>query len=153
MKIIVTAVLLMLVIGGVTAIIAQKMNDSPAKENDWPPEVVAKVEGARSARAEVQQQHPQLFAKVTEAMFRHDPIEINFETNTDEYDAEAGTVIPRLRDCSSSEDVVTVLHEEFSAWFGADTVGSRDRYSKLGSEIWHLWKTDQTEQVVAPNGP
>jgi hypothetical protein len=46
-------------------------------------------------------------------MFLRDPIGINFKTNTDEYDAEAGTVIPRLEKCSSSDDVAIVVHEEF----------------------------------------
>lgn len=116
------------------------VNDEHEPNDEWPPELVAKVNRDRTAREAVQQQSPQLFAKVAEAMFRHDPIGINFETNTDEYDPEAGTVIPRLEDCSSPEDVVTVLHEEFSTWFGPDSAGHRDRYTKLGAEIWQLWR-------------
>ena len=63
-------------------------------------------------------------------MFRHDPIGINFESNTDEYDAEAGTVIPRLNSCTSAHDVENILKEVFSRWFGADIAG-RAQYTDL----------------------
>ena len=69
-------------------------------------------------------------------MFKHDPIGINFADNTDEYDAEAGTVIPRLSTCQSPEDVASVLHEEFQSWFGADTAGNLAAYRNLAAEIW-----------------
>jgi len=36
---------------------------------------------------------PALFAAITAVLFRHDPIGINFEINTDEYDPEAGTIL------------------------------------------------------------
>ncbi len=71
-------------------------------------------------------------------MFKRDLIGINFETNTDEYDAEAGSVIPRLADCSSPEDVAAVLHEEFLAWFGSETAGTREIYADLAKDIWAL---------------
>ena len=58
-----------------------------------------------------------------------------------EYDAEAGTVIPRLQECHSSADVATVLHEEFERWFGEETAGPRDRYLELAAEIWACWTT------------
>ncbi len=73
-------------------------------------------------------------------MFRHDPIGINFGSNADEYEAEAGTVIPRLSACASVDDVANVLHEEFIRWFGADTAGDRARYAPLAQEIWRLWQ-------------
>jgi phosphatidylserine/phosphatidylglycerophosphate/cardiolipin synthase-like enzyme len=71
-------------------------------------------------------------------MFKHDLVGINFDDNTDEYDAEAGTVIPRLASCSSVEDLARVLHEEFLAWFGAETAGEVSAYRALANEIWQL---------------
>ncbi len=98
---------------------------------DWPPDVVARVENDRAAREEVRRRYPELFAAVSAAMFRHDVIGLNFDTNSDEYDPEAGTVIPRLKDCSSAEDVATVLHEEYSNWFGPKTAGAKVKYAAL----------------------
>lgn len=106
--------------------------------DEWPPEVVEKVTRDREAREAVRQHHPSLFAAVSAAMFRYDPIGVNFESNTDEYDPEAGTVIPRLSTCTSADDVENVLKEEFSRWFGADIAG-RAQYTALAEEIWRLW--------------
>jgi hypothetical protein len=111
-----------------------------ANADELPPEVVERLKQQRIARELVRKENPKLFAAVSNAMFQRDPIGINFKTNTDEYDAEAGTVIPRLKDCSSSEEVATVLHQEFVRWFGAETAGERTRYVELSKDIWALWK-------------
>jgi hypothetical protein len=79
-----------------------------------------------------------LFDEVTAIFFRHDPIGINFEYNTDEYEPEARTILPRLRTCHSAEDVLAVVHEEFQQLYQACRAvgllspaleGSRHQYS------------------------
>ena len=110
----------------------------PTSDDEFPPEVVARLSQARSARAAVQANDPEFFLAVSSAMFKHDLVGINFDDNTDEYDAEAGTVIPRLASCSSVEDVARVLHEEFLAWFSAETAGEVPAYRALANEIWQL---------------
>ena len=111
------------------------MSDSGS---EFSPEVLEQINRARAARSAVQASDPTFFAAVSKAMFELDPIGINFEDNTDEYDAEAGTVIPRLAACLSAEDVAIVLHEEFRAWFGAETVGEIVAYRALAGRIWLL---------------
>ena len=128
-----------------------KHMDQGKQGDEWPPEVVEKVTRDRAAREAVRQRHPALFAAVSEAMFRHDPIGINFGNNTDEYDAEAGTVIPRLSACASAEDVEKVLKEEFSRWFGADIAG-RAQYTTLAKEVWRLWTESRAEPGAAADG-
>jgi len=68
-----------------------------------------------------------LYDDIESLLFRHDPIGINLETNTDEYDPEVRTILPRLRGCASSDDVCCVVHEEFVRWFGAEIAGARER--------------------------
>ncbi|MCE5268389.1 MAG: hypothetical protein LLG00_10935 [Planctomycetaceae bacterium] len=63
---------------------------------------------------------------------------INFESNTDEYDPEAGTILPRLSSCETEVDLLAVVHEEFTRWFG-DSAGSICRYRDAASEIWRIW--------------
>jgi hypothetical protein len=116
--------------------------DQGGHSDEWPPEVIEKVARDRAARDAVRQRHPRLFTAVSEAMFRHDPIGINFGNNADEYDPEAGTVVPRLSACASAEDVENVMIEEFSAWFGADIAG-RAHYAALANEVWRLWTHNQ----------
>src|SRR5262245_58024066 len=72
-------------------------------------------------------------------LFRHDPMRINFEVNADEYLTEAETILPRLRGCRSSDDVLEVVHSEFVRWFDA-SAGSPERYKEIASEVWQLWQ-------------
>lgn len=98
------------------------------------------VEERRLLKAE----YRELFDEVSALLFRHDPIGINFETNDDEYEAEVGTILPRLRSCRSADEVCRVVHEEFVRWFDAETAGPHDRYAKIASEIWAHWQKFNT---------
>jgi len=90
-------------------------------------------------RDALKRQYGALFASVSDALFKADPVGINFETNTDEYEPEAGTIIPRLRSAASAEDVQTIVHEEFCRWFDPVNVGPREKYALVAAEIWALW--------------
>ena len=94
----------------------------------WRSRVTRKNEALQNIYKDIKEQQPALFKAVSDLMFKHDPIEINFETNTDEYDPETGTVIARLPTASNEIDVLDILHQEFIVWFGEDTAGDRDRY-------------------------
>ena len=82
---------------------------------------------------------PDLYASLVLLFFIHDPVSINFEFNTDEYEREVRTVLPRLPSATSRDDVTRILHEEFVKWFDA-TVGPRDRYERLASDVWRIWQ-------------
>ena len=90
-------------------------------------------------RAAIRVQFGTLFDNVSAALFRDDPVGINFETNTDEYEPEVGSILPRLKGCASEGDVARVVHEEFVRWSGADAAGHVERYVSVASEIWQLW--------------
>jgi hypothetical protein len=91
-------------------------------------------------RRQVRAEYGELFEAISSLLFRHDPIGIAFENpNADEYDPEAGTILPRLRSCRSADDVLLVVHQEFVRWFDEETAGSPERYSNIASEIWDLW--------------
>ena len=91
----------------------------------------------RRARAD----YGELFDDVAKILFRHDPIGINFEDNTDEYEPEARTILPRLKTCHSPQEVLTVVHEEFQRWFDPEIAGPADRYTDIANEVWTLWQT------------
>ncbi len=119
--------------------------------DDWPPEVKDQVEASRSLRAEVRAEYSKLYLDLRKCLFRHDPVGINFETNVDEYDPEVGTIIPRLPDCRSQNDVLNVVHEEFSKWFGADVAGPKTNYTAISEDIWKIWKARKTQPKNAPD--
>jgi hypothetical protein len=83
----------------------------------------------------------ELYDDAAELLFRHDPIGINFDNNSDEYEPEVGTILPKLRICESATDVLQVVHEEFVRWFGPVTAGPKERYVEISAEIWQLWQS------------
>ena len=54
-------------------------------------------------RDALKRQYGKLFAAISEVLFEADPVGINFEINPDEYEPEAGTIIPRLSSAQSAE--------------------------------------------------
>ncbi len=80
-----------------------------------------------------------LFRAISESLFKNDPMGISYESNTDEYEAEAETIIPRLKSCVTEDDVLSVVHDEFTRWFG-NCAGPRSHYRKTASDIWQMWQ-------------
>ena len=95
---------------------------------------------SKKRRQELKRLYGELFEQISAVLFAADPIGIKFESNTDEYDPEAGTIIPRLRECCSAEDARRVVYEEFVGWFGADIAGPEQTYEQPAREIWQLWQ-------------
>jgi hypothetical protein len=91
------------------------------------------------SRRRLKTEYGQLFDSVTALLFRHDPVGINFGNNTDEYEPEAETILPRLRTCQSADDVRDIVHEEFVRWFG-ESAGSPSAYTQIAVEIWKTWQ-------------
>jgi hypothetical protein len=93
-------------------------------------------------RRRLKVQYGALFDSMAALLYRYDPIGINFDfdENTDEYEPEAGTILPRLSSCCSADDVLQVVHEEFVRWFDSGTAGPPEHYKKIASEVWRLWQ-------------
>jgi hypothetical protein len=109
-------------------------------EDWWYKPGMATRERVVQEREAVRARFGSLFEQVSAALFGDDPIGINFGTNTNEYEPEVGTILPRLETCTSASDVARVVHEEFAQWFGAATAGPRDRYENVAQVIWRLWE-------------
>jgi hypothetical protein len=66
-------------------------------------------------RRRLKSEYGKLFDSAAVLLFRLDPKGINFEENTDEYEAEVETILPRLRDCHSDDDVLQVVQRSLFA--------------------------------------
>ncbi len=75
---------------------------------------------------------------VSAILFTHDPVGIAFETNTDEYDPEAESIVARLDEATSVRELRRICHEEFVRWFSADIAGPAERFEPLAQEVWEL---------------
>src|SRR5262245_41494236 len=79
-------------------------------------------------RVELKRAYGVAYARLSDILFSEDPIGINFEDNTDEYEVEADTILPRLRGVHSVEDVRAIVHQEFVKWFEAFIAGPPEKY-------------------------
>lgn len=83
-------------------------------------------------RHRLKDEYGELFDAVSALLYRHDPIGIAFDNvNSNEYDPETGTILPRLRNCESASDVQRVVHDEFVRWFDVGTAGSEEHYEVI----------------------
>ncbi len=80
-----------------------------------------------------------LFDEVSAALFAADPIGVNVGRNTHEYDPEAGTILPRLQDAHSADDVQVIVYEEFCRRLDRAKVGEIGRYEEVSEIIWEVW--------------
>lgn len=101
---------------------------------------------SRRRRAALKRQYRRLFADLAAAFFEVDPAGINFDENTDEYDPEVGTTLPRLRTARSVRDVERILREEFDHWFEGSY--DRKRMTVLADRVWQIWSSSGYQ--VAP---
>lgn len=92
------------------------------------------------SRRQLRTEYGELFDSIAALLYRHDPIGINFEVNSDEYQTETETILPRLRGCHSPADVLQVIHAEFVRWFDPAIAGPPEHYKKLALEVWQLWQ-------------
>jgi hypothetical protein len=91
-------------------------------------------------------QYGALYDEISSILFRHDPIGICSETNTDEYEPEVGTILPRLSEAGSAKELSRIIHEEFFRWFnGDDLVGPPSKYDKIAEEIWDAYQKSNSE--------
>ena len=81
-----------------------------------------------------------LFDTVSAALFAADPMHINFEDNTDEYDPEAGSILARLDEASTVEQATAIVHEEFCRLFTESVAGPQEKYSAVTAQIWDAWR-------------
>jgi hypothetical protein len=95
----------------------------------------------RQNRNRLKAGYASLYDEILGILFRHDPIGINFETNTDEYEPEVDTILPRLNEARSANELRRIIHEEFLHWFDCeDTAGPEANYDTIAQEVWAAYQ-------------
>lgn len=95
----------------------------------------------KTDRINIKSQFEGLYAEVEGILFEFDPMGINFEDSTDEYDPEVDTILPRLKTVNTETDVLHIVHEEFCRWFDAELVGKKNNpiYIEIAKKVWLAW--------------
>jgi len=88
-----------------------------------------------SERAALRVRYGTAYDQLLNLLFEEDPEGLNFGDNTDEYDPEVGTILPRLAECSSADDVQVVISEEFRRWFGPAPADRKSVYRRAAERV------------------
>ena len=94
-------------------------------------------ERRRKRQASLKVAYGALYTKVSRLLREADPIRlIAIGAPGEEYDIEVRTILPRLHDAKSPDDVQRIVHEEFVHWFTAEIAGSVEQYADVCKNIW-----------------
>lgn len=120
-----------------TLVVDQFDGGGVVSDSSWD-EIAKKAYAAREARRQLLTGKEAFVEELAAILFQHDPVGLNFETNTDEYMSEAETITLRLAAGISEHDAARVVHEEFVRWFGG-IAGPLGRYETVADDVWRAW--------------
>jgi hypothetical protein len=72
----------------------------------------------QAARKRFQAQYRALYDEVLEVLFQIDPIGVHQHDDADKLVPETASILARLRDARSAEDVEQIIKEELRRWYG-----------------------------------
>ncbi len=90
-------------------------------------------------RYQLEGKYKKLYHCITAILFENDPMGID-PTKDDEYEPEVSTILPRLSEVETAEDVHRIVCEEFEHWFGGTSYNA-ERCEDAAREIWVAWST------------
>ncbi len=99
-------------------------------------DVRGRQEAILARRHELRQEYAGLYEEVEALLFRHDPMSINFGSNTDEYDPEVETILPRVTSGQTLKEMQQIIYQEFVRWFSLEDVGSDPgRFEAIAEDV------------------
>jgi hypothetical protein len=93
---------------------------------------------ARAECKRLKQEYTALFEDLSALLYRLDPAGVNYEINPDEYEPEVGTILPRVKELETVEDIEKVIREELEHWVGGGVRMERATYEELAVEVLAL---------------
>ena len=99
----------------------------------------SETEQRRTARKRYQAHYRALYDALLEILFQLDPIGVHAK-NTEKFVPELATILPRLRDARTAEDVEQILLEELRRWYGRRLAHQDpDRLTRATIAICSAW--------------
>jgi hypothetical protein len=85
------------------------------------------------------EEYGELFDKVSTILFEHDPVELDYETNIDEYEPEARRIMPLIKQADDVNHLATLLRNVFVQMFEGDDIDRKEGvYLQIAAKIWEL---------------
>ncbi len=104
------------------------------KDKEW-----ARLRWERQER--VREEHGTFFNEVARILYEHDFLGLaTAGFPKDEYALEAATIIPRLHEANTRDEVAKIIEEEFTRWFNLKSPGSDEWFAEVAQDIWAAWQ-------------
>lgn len=102
-------------------------------------------EGPPGLQDDEKEEMKPLVQEVSSILFECDPMCLDFETNTDEYDFVADTVVLLLKDKETVDDVIEAVISSIKCWFSRDLSNykTNDKFISMSQRIWAAWSEYQ----------
>ena len=94
----------------------------------------------RQERRLLKRKYGCLFNEISAILFALDPMGLNCGSNRDEYDLEAGFLLPRLSGARSVQDVEVIVAQMLDHWFGPEAGRCKPMLGDLAARIWACWQ-------------
>jgi hypothetical protein len=88
-----------------------------------------------------------LFSSVSKILFEYDPVGINFENNTDEYDPEAHDIIGMIQN-KNNITTTAICKKVFSKWFSPALARGFSGYGAMAKEIDNKWEQFKKKNYI-----
>jgi hypothetical protein len=95
----------------------------------------------------LQKEYGNFYRAVSDIVFRHNPMELDGNHNTGDYDPEVDMFLSRIREAENLNALQELLFEVFLTDFGEENCGSRERYDVPASEIWKAYERHRATQL------
>jgi hypothetical protein len=86
---------------------------------------VDEAEQRRAARKRFRVYYHALYDELLDILFQLDPIGVH-KGQTEKFVPELATILPRLREARSPEDVEQIIEQELRRWYGRRRLANRD---------------------------
>jgi hypothetical protein len=100
-------------------------------------------EEIREARRRLKERYRGLYDELLDIFFRHDPMQLGYETNRDEYDPEVMAILPRLERSATVSEVERIIREEFIRLFTSEDDNNDIDALRLDAVAAEVWRTYQ----------
>jgi len=112
-------------------------------ESDADARLRRKAEYSQALRKMLKKRYGVLYDQVTLVLGEADPIGMGLALDFNEYEPEAETILPRLTECSSVQELEVVIYEEFCNWFSEEQASEprvREKFQPIAVKVWELWR-------------
>ena len=100
------------------------------------------AEQRRAARQRFQARYRALYDEVLEILFQVDPLGVHGRATAEKFVPEVATILPRLREARSAEDLEQIIQQELRRWYGRRHLTRQlpERLAPAASAIWSAWQ-------------